>query len=190
VRNRHLLLPGLLLIAALALTACGSSDSGDDGQIEAAIEESATSTRLLTDKFLLQSTQESGQAAVKQCEEEATDSGDKADSVEVSEIEVDGEGATANAAVSGGSFDGQTLEVDLVKEGDRWKLNELTGFAELNRAKVVEAFEDGFEESSEVSKSLADCIVEGLEEASEPELEGMVLDGSSKEFEDLVRECS
>ncbi len=196
MNKRHLLLPVLLLISALALAACGSSGSSDESQIEEAIEKSATSTdpaactEFGTQSFLEQSTQESGQAAVKRCEKEAGEPQTHAESVEVTEVEVEGEEATADAAISGGSFDGQTLEVALTKEEGQWKLNELTGFAKLDTAKLAEAFEKEFTKSGEISESLSSCIVEGIEESSQSEIEELILSGSPEGFEELAKECS
>ncbi|HWI97181.1 MAG TPA: hypothetical protein VNS60_14060 [Solirubrobacterales bacterium] len=122
MRVRLLLLPCILILSALAFAACGSS-GGDDGEIEEVIETSATSTdpadckKLNTQQFMEQTTQESGEAAVKSCEEEAKKE-EGAKSVSVSTVEVDGSDATAEAALSGGNLDGQKLELALVKDGD------------------------------------------------------------------------
>ncbi len=107
MKKRHLLLPCLLIVSALALVACGGGGSSDESEIEEAIETSATTgdpsncTKLETANFVEQSTGESGKAAIKACEEEAKkDPESKAESVEVTEVEVDGSKATANAAIS------------------------------------------------------------------------------------------
>jgi hypothetical protein len=41
-----------------------------------------------------------------------------------------------------------------------------------------------------VSKSLGDCVVEGLEEASKPEIEELVPNGSRIGLEELAESCS
>jgi hypothetical protein len=46
-----------------------------------------------------------------------------ADSVEVTEVMVDGREATATAVPEGGPSDGETLEITLVREGGAWKLD-------------------------------------------------------------------
>jgi hypothetical protein len=194
--ERHLLVPCLLIVSALALVACGSGSS-DTSQIEEAIETSATTTdpgdctTVQTQNFNEQATQESGKAALKACEKEAEEPHGQSKSAAVSKVEVEGSKATADAALSGGNFDGQTVEVALVKDGDQWKVDELTGFAKLDQAKVVEVFEREFAKpSSGVSKSLAACVSEGLGEASQSEFEELLLAGSSTPIEELAEACS
>ena len=159
MKKRHLLLPCLLIVSALALVACGGGGSSDESEIEEAIETSATSgdpancTKLETANFVEQSTSESGKAAIKTCEEEAKkDPESKAESVEVTEVEVDGSKATANAAITGGSFDNQTVSIALVEE-DGWKLNELTGFVKFDQEALAQVFETQLEKSGELSSA-------------------------------------
>ena len=192
--KRRLVLACLLIVSALALAACGSSDN-DESQIEEAIETSATSTdpadckKFATQQFMEQTTQAEGAEAVKTCEEEASND-EGADSATVSNVEVDGSKASADVALGGGSFDGQELEVALIKEDDQWKLDEVAGFAKFDEAKVIEALEEGFAKpSSEVSKSLASCIVESFEEAPQAEFEAALISGSSEGFEEIAGGC-
>jgi hypothetical protein len=192
--KRRLVLACLLIVSALALAACGSSDN-DESQIEEAIETSATSTdpadckKFATQQFMEQTTQAEGAEAVKTCEEEASND-EGADSATVSNVEVDGSKASADVALGGGSFDGQELEVTLVKEDDQWKLDEVAGFAKFDEAKVIEALEEGFAKpSSEVNKSLASCIVKSFEEAPQAEFEEALISGSSEGFEEIAGDC-
>lgn len=93
-------------------------------------------------------------------------------------------------ALSGGGFDGQEVEVTLVKEDDQWKLDEIAGFAKFDEAKVIETLEEGFAKpSSEVSKSLASCIVESFEEAPQAEFEDALISGSTEGFEEIAGGC-
>ncbi|HEX4304714.1 MAG TPA: hypothetical protein VHZ54_01635 [Solirubrobacterales bacterium] len=192
--KRRLVFSCLLLVSVFALVACGSGN-GDESKIEEAIETSATSKdpadckKLSTQHFMEQTTRSEGAEAVKECEKNASN-GEGAKSVEVSEVEVDGSKATADAALTGGSFDGQTLEVALVKENDQWKLDELAGFVKFDEAKVVGILESQFDEpSSGVSKSQASCIVEAFEEAPQAEFEEALLSGASKGFEEIAEGC-
>lgn len=185
----------LLVFSALSVVACGSSGNGDESQIEEAIETSATSTdpadckKLETQGFMEQTTQSSGTEAVTRCEKQATEE-KGSEAATASNVEVEGSKATADVAISGGSFDGQTVEVTLVKEGDQWKLDELTGFANFDRAKLIEAFEKTFAEpSNRVSKSLASCLIESLEADSEEEFENLMLSGSAEGFEEVAEAC-
>ncbi len=194
--KRRLVLPLLLIVSALALAACGSSGNSDESQIEEAIETSATSNdpasckKLSTQQFMEQTTRSEGSEAVKECEKQASDE-TGAEAAAVSNVEVEGSKATADVALTGGSFDGQTVEVALVKESDQWKLDELTGFAKFDKAKLIEAFETSLAEpSSEVSKSLASCLVESFEAGSQEEFEELLLSGSAEGLEELAEACS
>jgi hypothetical protein len=197
VNKRYLLLPCLLIVSALALAACGSSGNSDEGEIEEAIETSATSpdpancTKLMTQAFMEQSTNSSGKEAVEQCEEDAEKPENNAESVEVTNVEVEGEEASAEAAFTGSTFNEQTVEVALVKEGGQWKLNEVEGFAKLDKTALVEALEEQFEKGeSELSEATTTCILEGFEEASQAEVEEYLLSGSTEPVEELAEECS
>jgi hypothetical protein len=193
--KRLFLFPCLLVLSALAFAACGSS-SGDDGEVEEVIETSATSTdpadckKLNTQQFMEQTTQESGDAAVKQCEEDAKD-GKGAKSVSVSEVAVDGSDATAEVALSGGSLDGQTLEVTVVKAGDQWKLDEVVEFTEFDQAKLAEVLEGGLlEPSSEVDPKFVDCLVEAFRQGSQAEVEEFLFSNSPGSLEEAFEACA
>ncbi len=190
--KRCLALTCLLVFSVLALVACGSS--GEDGQIEEAIETSATTTdpadctKFETQRFMEQTAQESGKAAVKKCEEEA-EAEEGAESVSTSNVEVDGSNATAEAALTGGALNGQTLEVGLVKNGDQWQLNEVVKFTEFDRAKLVEFVEEEFTPSNGLSPKLAACFVEAFQEGSQAEIEELLFSPSSTGFEELAEAC-
>lgn len=192
--KRRLALPCLLIVSVLALAACGSGNS-DESEIEAAIEASATASKpadckkFNTQKFMEQTTRSEGAEAVKACEKEASE-GSGANSAAASNIEVDSSKATADVALSGGSLGGQEVEVALVKEGDQWKLDELTGFAKFNQAQVVKTFEEEFAKpSSEVSKSLSSCIIDSFENAPQAKLEEALISQSTEGFEELAGSC-
>jgi ABC-type glycerol-3-phosphate transport system substrate-binding protein len=194
LRKRHLLLPCLLIVSALALVACGGGGSRDESEIEAAIETSATTadasncTELETVNFVEQSSGESGKAALKTCEQEEEEPESKAESVEVTEVEVEGSKATANAAITGGSLEGQTVTVALVEE-DGWKLDELTGFVKFDQAALGKVFEAQLEKSGELTPEQTSCIVEGLEETPQEEVEELILHSESAPIEELAEGC-
>ena len=196
--KRYFVFPVLLIVSALTFAACGSSGAGDEDQITEAIETLATGTdpancaKLSTAAFMEQSTQKEGKEASEQCEEEAGEPDKNAESATVSNVEVEGDEATAEVAFTGGGFDGQTLEVALLKEGDQWKLNEVEGFSKLDKTALVEQFEKEFESSSSsgVSEETAVCIEEAFEESTQAEIEEYLLSGSPEAISELVEECS
>lgn len=197
MKPRHLLLPCLLLLSALALAACGGggSDSGDEEAIEAAIVRSATTadpancTEIETQAFAEQSSDDDGAAAVKECEKEAKDPSNNAKTVKVTKIKVDGSEASADAAIVGGGFDGQTISVSLVEEDGVWKLDQLTGFAKLDTARLAQIFGEKLEETGELTPRQTSCIVEGVEAASKEKAEELVLSGSSDPLVELAEGC-
>jgi ABC-type glycerol-3-phosphate transport system substrate-binding protein len=198
LKLRHLLFPCLLLLSALALAACGGggSDSGEEKEIDAAIVRSATTadpancTAVETKAFVEQSSDESGAAAVKSCEEEAKDASNNAKTVKVTKIAINGSDATADAAITGGGFDGQTITIALVEEDGTWKLDQLTGFAKLDSAKLSQIFGAKLEETGELTAQQTSCIVEGIEAASKEEAEELVLSGSSDPLVELAEGCA
>lgn len=136
-----------------------------------------------------QTAQESGKAAVKKCEEEA-EAEEGAESVSVSNVEVSDSSATAEAALTGGALNGQTLEVELVKGGEQWQLNEVVKFTEFDRAKLVEYVKEQFSPSANgPSPKLAGCFVEAFQEGSQAEIEELLWSGSGKGFEELAEAC-
>jgi len=195
-KKRNFLLGFLLIVSAFALAACGSSESDEDKVVDV-IETSVTSndpadcTTLVTQAFVEQGSDESGKAAIKDCEEEAEDEEETAESAEVTDVEVDGEKATANVAISGGGFDGQTVSVAVVKDGDQWKLDEITSIVKLDNAALAKTLETQFEDPEvKLSEAAIECIVGTVEEADTGEVEELLLSGSSEIFVELAEVCS
>jgi hypothetical protein len=197
LRKLHLvLLPALLLALALGLAACGGGGESDEDKIASTIENAATSTdpavcgETQTLNFMEQTTSASGKEAEKACEKETEEEGDNdPDSVEVSKVEADGGKATADAAFNGGTFDGQTLEIALVEEDGDWKLDELTGFAKFNAEGLVNAFAEQIEKEPSIEPETASCLVEGIEELPDSELESVVIENNTQVFGELAESC-
>lgn len=198
--KRSLLFLPLLLIAALALAACGggsSSTSGGDeeGAIVEAIEKSATTsdpskcTELQTQKFNEQEKAVSGKEATEVCEEEAEAQNSPAKSVDVSNVKVDGETATAEAAIGGSALNEQTVELELVKEGGAWKLNQFLQFTKFSAKALGESFEKEALASEEIEPELAKCISEGIGKLSQKEAEAVAFEGDLKIIESIAGSC-
>jgi hypothetical protein len=193
--RKHLLLPCLIIVSALALAACGSS--GDEtSKVEEAIETAATTTdpadctKVQTQNFMEQTSQESGKAALKNCEEEA-EKEENASTATVANAEVNGSDATAEVTLSGGkSLSGQTLEVALVKDDDEWKMNEVIKFTKFDHDKLIETFEREIKGSPEGSSKFATCFLKAFEEANQAEVEELLFRSGGEGFEEIAKECS
>jgi len=198
--KKHLLFVLPCLIASLLLVACGGSGdsegegrSSDEAQIEDAITFVSTSgdpsecTEFSTPTFREQRTDETGAAALKACEEE-DEREDIAKDVTVSNIEVDGSDATADVKFVGSLFDRQTMTIALVKDDDHWKLDRVTSFVEIDKDALAKTFEGLFQEATDNSLTgeQISCLVEGVREAPEQQLEDAFL-SESQEFEAALK---
>lgn len=191
---RRLALLSLLILSVAGLAACGSGAS-DESQVEGAIETAAASNdpadckELLTQSFMEQTDKSKGSEAVESCEEEASQD-EGVEKAIVSKVKVEGSKATADAALTGSPFDGQQVEIALVKDGDQWKLDQITRFTAFNPAKVTAFFTRELSKpSSETSKARANCVIDSVERASKVKLEEILLSPSPKGFEELVGSC-
>jgi hypothetical protein len=183
-------------VLPLALAACGDDNgtsSADQDQITAAINKAAVSgdpsacTEVETQKFVEQTGDGKGQAAVKSCEKDASDS--VADKVDVTDVEVDGNNATANAAVTGSIFDGQTLQIALVKDGDQWKLDEFKGFEDFDRDSLNASFEKEITSDPDTPQQGADCIKKQVESASDEDLEALFVGNDPSAEDKIFKPC-
>jgi hypothetical protein len=161
------------LALSLGLAACGDDSSEDEDDISAAIETVATEddpstcTELQTESFVSQTS-----GSLEACEQ---DPSAEAESVEVSNVEVDGDSATADAAFTGGFLDGQTVTIGLANEDDQWKLDSLDGFAEFDRDTFVAGFEEELTGPDAPPAQIQDCLRQQLEQASDEELQDILL---------------
>lgn len=131
-----------LLVAFLALTACGAS--GDREELESVIQTSMIDTppgsclKFGTLRFLESTTHREGQAAVDACEEEAPDSlAEQPTKVDVGRMDLDGDSATAVIAFKGSLLDDQKIEYAFVDRGSGWKFDKLLGFVDLDSAHLI-----------------------------------------------------
>jgi hypothetical protein len=195
LKKLRLLLPLALLALVFGLVACGGGDESDEDKVVDVIETSVASDdpadckELSTQAFLEQTELEQGPEAVKSCEASAKDTSDDPDSVEVSEVEVDGSAATANAAFTGGGFDGQVVSLALVEEDGDWKLDEMTGFAEFDQEKLASAFEEVFEVEEDGNPQLGACFGETIRGLSKAQAEEILIGGSTRPAEEVAKGC-
>jgi hypothetical protein len=194
VSQRAVLLPVLLLSLGLALTACGADS--DEDQVTEAIETSINSTdpadctELLTQSFVEQTEFEQGQAAVRACEESAPETANKPDSVEVSDVEVDGDAATASVAFEGGNFDGQTLAISLVSEDDEWKLDRIDSFVEFDQEALAAAVEETAVKGDDpATPEQAACVAENFRTGPPDQVQAALLSGDPEQLAPAFQGC-
>jgi hypothetical protein len=196
--SRRLLILMLALALPLTIGACGGDDDdgGDDAdEITEVIETSVKSTdpanctELQTAAFTDQTNLANGDAALQECEDDAADTSGDPDSVEVSDIAVDGESATASVAFTGGSLDGSTVALELVKEGDQWKLDEITDITEFDFEAFQVALGEQLFEQGDISAQTAQCIDQAIREAGADQVEEIFLSGDGTQLDTLFAGC-
>jgi hypothetical protein len=180
------------VVAAVAV-GCGGGKSDED-QVSDVIEQTATTsskencTELETQRFVEQNTFETGKAAVKSCIDDTGSS--NADSVEISDVKIDGDKATATVAVTGSAFGGQTLKVSLVKADDQWKMDHIDDFVNFDQQKFAKAFEAALTEGeNSLPADQAKCIASGFANASADAAKTVILSGQSAALEPVFQKC-
>lgn len=179
-RLHYGVLAAALVLAAAALSACGSSSSSsaDDSAITAAITKAATSgdpaacTSVQTPAFNAQTSGGNGNGdPTAACEKSAASTAAK--TVDVTNIKVDGDKATADVAITGATLDGQTVAIALVKQGGQWKLDKVNSFVKFDRNKLIAAF--GNQVTTGAPAGVIACAKQHLAAATDAQLEAIIL---------------
>ena len=177
---------GVLLFLALAFFVSRLiSPRSDALEIEEAIETVATTSdptvceELMTPNYLEQVSGVPAPFSDEVCEQTISFS-EPADSVDVTDIEVDGEEASALVSYVGGAFDGSSLMVGLVDDDD-WKLDRRLRFQSLDRPAFEKALREQLVEPEfAFSAKGADCIVRRLGALPDRALEQRLLSATSQ----------
>jgi hypothetical protein len=131
----------------------------------------------------------SGAEATELCEEEAEGHELPAESVDVSNISVEGETATAEVQVHGSALNGQTIELELANEEGRWKLNQFLAFTKFDAKALGEGVEEGLEAEGGMSASGVACFGEGVSGLSREEAEEVAFEGATEPIEGFAESC-
>jgi hypothetical protein len=201
-----LLAPIVTLLAASVLASCGGG--GDDGttssaagspaadaQVAQTIRTSIMSSdpadclKLETLRFLQQIHFTSGEAAVKACQADAPDTSDDPDSIDVKNVAVQGDKATADATFTGGGFDGSTLALSLVKQDDQWKLDEITAIPAFDLQAFEKAFTQRLVTNEGVQPQAVGCVANALNQAGAAVVKAALISGSSSHLLNLIGPC-
>ena len=192
----------LLLGCAFAFASCGGSSGGNERD-EAAIEEAIVAfadsddpddcAEFTTPRLLKKLSKANYEAALASCEALAVNPLlEDAKEVTVTDVEIDGDTATATASFVGSIFDGQTVRFGLLKREDRWMNDEIFGFVDLDAKKL--ATEWGrvllLLSASPRETETATCVMNRLLKLSQANLESMYLEGDPDRYVELVQSCA
>lgn len=195
-RANWALMLALGIAASLALAACGGDDGGgseDEDLVTEAVETASTGTdpgqctTLYTQAFVEQTQFATGPEAIAGCEEDAADPA--SDSVEVSNVSVDGDTATAEAAYGPGQLDGQTLVLGLVKEGDTWKVDSRDEFVDFDQAAFAAGLGESVAESGDAPEEVVDCMTSAITDGDSEAIQAAYLSGDENELLALFGDC-
>jgi hypothetical protein len=184
------------LVASFALAACGDDNGGgsaNENDVADTINRVFTSddpdkcTEAQTPRFTEQTHLSQGESAVTLCRQDAGTG--IADSVDVSAIEVSGDKASAEVATSGSTLDGQTLKVELVKDGEAWKLDRLVGFVNFDRDTFDAALADSLENEEGFSAEGVKCLEAQYGKLSDQEIEDIFTSGDPKKYGAVLGPC-
>lgn len=194
-RGKLSLVAALVVALAGALGACGGGESDED-QITEVIETAVVSsdpadcTGLLSQRFVEQTTFEQGSAAIESCEKDAPDTSDNPKSVEVSNVQVEGETATAAVALTGGTFGGQTLELRLTRKGEDWKIDEIADISDFDLDAFAQSFEEELSSGEDpLTPKQAGCVGDQLAQGDPEKVKEVVLGGEAAPLVALIELC-
>jgi hypothetical protein len=195
-RSRFACLCLAAIALAASLVACGGGGgSSDQSDITSAINTSvklsnpADCTKYETQAYMEQIHFTKGPTAVQACQKSATDTRDNPSSVDVTNVQVNGERATANVAFHGGGFDGSTLAVQLVKVGGQWKLDKITDIPHFDLAGFVHSFTARQARDQHVSPQALQCLTTQLNSAGADNVKHALISGDPTMLLGLIGNC-
>ncbi len=174
---------GTALVAALLIAGCGGDDGGsssaDDEKAIAAVATKALSTtdpqikcaEVVTEKFV---TTVYGSLVNCKTEEAKPDESKPSTGAAVKDLKIDGDRATGDVTAIGGDAAGSHGQVTFAKEGDDWKLDELSAAILLSRMTVqVGASREG----PFADATVRQCFVDEITKLGDAEFLRVAYDG-------------
>jgi hypothetical protein len=184
------------LVFGIGLPTCGPFDEGEEDRVADVIERGFIEPRpencseLATQRFLDQLSPREGARALDDCREDAEDEDSFAESVDVTEVNVDGDKAAATAEITGGNSDGQRMVLSLVKDRDQWKIDYLEEL-DIDRERFDKAaLGDLTEPRAAFSKRQARCVISEIHRnVSDSELERAFIASNYQPISRAFIEC-
>ncbi|MGH2951329.1 MAG: hypothetical protein ACRDKX_04720 [Solirubrobacterales bacterium] len=187
----------LTLVCAVGpgIGACGpSSDSAED-DVRAVLDRAFVSfdadacSEILTQRALEQTQFTDAEDALESCIDDAEDPDDNAEAIEIPELEVNADTATATVTPQGGSIDGASMSVALV-EDDGWRIDRVTALEILDRDRFLDAGLAEIVEDDSLLGGQGRCIDERVRSrVTDSELEGLYVDKDPSFLYDAIRAC-
>lgn len=182
---------GILLLLALFVVQRFDAPSPET-KIERTIGKVATDAdpaycdALMTARYLVQITAEVMPFADEACESEVGNG--SASSVEVREIAVDGNRATAIVTHTGGSLNGSEVVVQLREESGTWKLDRALEFVHFDRASFRRDYRQKLHEFGFRAQTL-DCILKRESRYPDEEIEREAIEPGDRIYAGIVTAC-
>lgn len=194
--GRRVLAALVLLILTLGISACGGGGSGesDEEQVEATIKTALTSTdpsacgESHTMDFMEEIGDSTGAEAERECEENVANRENLPNSVTVSKIKVEDGKATAEVAFEGGEPDGLVVNVVMVEEDGKWKIDDFTDLARLDRDRFTARIEGAFKKEG-LGPPEVHCLIAGLDKLPQDEFEEIALSGGGEVVTEIANQC-
>ena len=182
------------IVVAVVVSTGGGGGNEEEDQVTRVVETEATTTdpanceKLHTQHYLEQAYfAGTGQAARDECDKQTRNSADDPDSVEVTDVQVSGNSATAEVRHTGGFFDGQTLVLSLRKVGDQWKLDQFDDIKDFN----LQRFADAFAETPPpwLTQKQANCAQNQFTSMPAKEVKAGILSGELEQLLPFSADC-
>jgi hypothetical protein len=113
---------------------------------------------------------------------------ERADSIRLSEVAIDGDTARATAKVHGGSYDGFTVELEFVEQDGRWRANRIVRYLGFDRATFERNYRRKFAQFGSPERA-ADCAIRKSRRLALSEIQRIILSGEAGPWSRYAAAC-
>jgi len=185
----------LMFFSVIFLAACGGGESQDE-KVEEAIRTSVEAEvpaicPAMETATMQKQVHEHLIGALEACE--AGDTGKSSvESIKVSDVNVEGESATADVAIKGGNLAGQTVMMALNKHSGQWQIHRVAAFKHYDRRALLNAFMEGVDAVAKTpaEKRFGACVVHELRNESQRQIKRLMLNPAPSPFDFRVELCA
>ena len=124
------------------------------------------------------------------CIQTASEPGLLADGVEVTEITIDGDNATALATYDGSTLSGATIQVGLVKYGDEWQLDSRIAMESVDREELAAGLRETLAAPpTSLTEPGAECAAGRLVGLGDAALESALISSDTSTYSKAIIAC-